>query len=91
LLIVPSHQNVRKRKVIHSKERNTVKNVLKFFEDKATSGSLSLLIQEAEKRAAAATGVSIRTIACIKKEANVSTILSMPGNEENHRKPEMQF
>ena len=58
-----------KGKTIHSKERMIVSKVTEFFEKEANAQRLLLPLNQAQKRAAAATGVSLRTIKRIKKEA----------------------
>lgn len=68
-----------KGRTIHSKERNVVHKVLDFFEKEAACEKLCIPIQQAQKRTAAATGVSMRTVTRIKQEANISPILSTPG------------
>nr|XP_042912462.1 uncharacterized protein LOC122272631 [Parasteatoda tepidariorum] len=72
-----------KGQAIHSKERNIINNVTKFCEDEARAGTFSIPISQAQKRAAAATGVSLRTIKRIKKEDISNGLLSSPGK---HRK-----
>lgn len=73
-----------KGKTIHSKERMIVNNVTEFFEKEANAQKLLLPLNQAQKRASAATGVSLRTIKRIKREALASPgHLSTPGK---HRK-----
>ncbi|KAF8771586.1 hypothetical protein HNY73_018986 [Argiope bruennichi] len=69
-----------KGRTIHSKERNIINNVTKFCEDEARAGTLLFPLSHAQKRAASATGVSLRTIKQIKNE-DISTNgqLSTPG------------
>ena len=71
----------KKRRVIHSDERNCILKVLKFFEKEAALGVPSIPIKQAQKRTALATDTAMRTISRIKREAEISTILQSPGKQ----------
>ena len=71
----------KKRRMIHSDERNCILKVLKFFEKEAALGVPSIPIKQAQKRTALATDTAMRTISRIKREAEISTILQSPGKQ----------
>ncbi|CAF4940522.1 unnamed protein product [Pieris macdunnoughi] len=56
-------------RTIHSAERNLVLKVIQFFENEKKHGSFTVPVEQATKRACAATGLSKTTIMTIKREA----------------------
>ncbi|KAF8784654.1 hypothetical protein HNY73_010304 [Argiope bruennichi] len=74
-----------KGRTIHSKERNIINDVTKFCEDEARVGTLLFPPSQTQKGVASATGVSLRTIKRIKKEAiSTNGQLSTPGKHRKH-------
>ena len=61
-------------------------SVLNFFEGKTVSEELCISILSAQRRTVTATGISMGTIAQIKKEVNISLILLMSGKQKRPQK-----
>ncbi|XP_050299213.1 uncharacterized protein LOC126738106 [Anthonomus grandis grandis] len=62
-----------KNKVLTGQSREIISNLLNFMQAEAVAGEVSIPLEKVQERVAAATGVSIRSIRRIKKEATLVT------------------
>ena len=60
-----------KHKKLHGQGRETVATVMKFMEEGARESTFTIPMKQVQKRTAAATGLSLRSIRNIKKELNM--------------------
>lgn len=70
-------------KTIHSAKPNLVLKVIKFFDNEKQHGCFTIPVEQATKRACAATGLSKTTIMIIKNEAKKLQVLSETSFEED--------
>lgn len=64
----------KKNHTIHSETQQIIANVIQFFDEEKSSGKFKYPVNNATKRAAAATGKAESTICCIRKEMNLAQI-----------------
>ena len=83
------------RPTIHSEGRELISRIITFFDNEKSAGTLTFPIENATKRAAAATGKSEATICKIRKESALTSVsddkLKSPGEKHktNFRKIEL--